>query len=356
MTQVLITGGAGFIGSRLAARLVADGADVTVLDSLHPQVHAGGWPRLPAGVTAVPFDVTTTAPWDALFKSVQPEVIVHLAAETGTGQSLTESSRHGRVNVVGTTELLDGLSRAGHVPDRFVLASSRAVYGEGTWATDDGAPFAAAPRGAAQLESARWNPSAPGDPQAAVHALPHRAAVVEPRPSNIYAATKLAQEHVLAAWADARGADLAVLRLQNVYGPGQSLTNPYTGIVSLFGRLARRREAIPVYEDGDIIRDFVFVDDVVDALRRATTAPFHGILRADIGSGEPMPLLALAQEIARQAGAPDPEVNGRYRLGDVRAAFADVTDAHDLLGYTPAVLPAEGTRRLLAWIGEQGID
>jgi dTDP-L-rhamnose 4-epimerase len=356
MTKVLITGGAGFIGSRLAARLVGEGAEVTVLDSLHPQVHAGGWPELAAGVTALPFDVTTTAPWDALFKSLQPDVVVHLAAETGTGQSLTQSSRHGRVNVVGTTELLDGLSRAGHVPSRFVLASSRAVYGEGDWATADGTTFHAAPRGVAQLEAARWNPSAPGDPDAVVHALPHRAAVVEPRPSNIYAATKLAQEHILAAWADAHGADLAVLRLQNVYGPGQSLTNPYTGIVSLFGRLARRHESIPVYEDGDIIRDFVFVDDVVDALTRATSASFSGTLRADIGSGQAMPLLALAQEIARQAGAPEPEINGKYRLGDVRAAFADVTDAHDLLGYTPQVLPAEGTARLLAWIGEQGIE
>lgn len=353
--SVLITGGAGFIGSNLAAELTARGDVVTIVDSLHPQVHVGGWPLLPDGVRALPFDVTVPTQWDALFRTYRPDVVVHLAAETGTGQSLAEASRHARVNVVGTSELLDGMTRAGIVPSRIVLASSRAVYGEGKWTTAGGTEFYAAARGVSQLEAALWTPTAPDPVDLDVRPLPHRADTVEPRPSNIYAATKLAQEHVLAAWVEAHGTALSVLRLQNVYGPGQSLTNPYTGIVSLFGRLAREHRVIPVYEDGDIVRDFVFIEDVVAALAAAVGSEGTGVATVDIGSGTALTLLALAQEIARQAGAPEPEVNGKYRLGDVRAASADVTAARALLGYVPRTSPAEGVTRLLEWIGTQDV-
>ncbi|TCK59287.1 NAD-dependent epimerase/dehydratase family protein [Curtobacterium sp. PhB136] len=348
---VLITGGAGFIGSRLAADLAGAGDDVVLLDSLHPQVHASGWPALPAGITAIPFDVTVPTMWDAVLRSVHPDVVVHLAAETGTGQSLTEASRHTRVNVVGTSELLDGLHRAGVVPERFVLASSRAVYGEGDWATASGERFAADARDVHQLERAQWDPASPDGSVATP--LAHAAATTHPRPSNVYAATKLAQEHVLHAWASAHGAPLSVLRLQNVYGPGQSLTNPYTGIVSLFGRLAREHRSIPVYEDGSITRDFVFVDDVVRALAAATRSDRAGTTTVDIGSGAPMTLLDLAGVIAEQAGAPAPQVTGQYRLGDVRAAFADVTAAGALLGYEPRFDPSRGVALLLDWMATQ---
>jgi len=254
------------------------------------------------------------------------------------------------VNVVGTTELLDGLSRAGLVPDRLVVASSRAVYGEGKWVTSSGEEFYAAARDRHQLEAARWNPSAPDGADDAASPLAHRAGSVEPRPSNVYAATKLAQEHIMAAWAGANGTALSVLRLQNVYGPGQSLTNPYTGIVSLFGRLAREHQTIPVYEDGAIIRDFVFIDDVVAALKAACSLDRSGITTVDVGSGQAVSLLDLAREIAGQADAPEPVVNGAFRLGDVRAAFADVSAAKSLLGYVPKTTPAEGVRLLLDWI------
>jgi dTDP-L-rhamnose 4-epimerase len=348
---VLITGGAGFIGSRLARDLATDGDEVVVVDSLHPQVHLGGWPELlPAAVTRLPFDVTVPSQWDALFKGIAPDVVVHLAAETGTGQSLREASRHGRVNVVGTTELLDGLSRAGQVPAGFVLASSRAVYGEGRWAAEGGTPFYAAPRDLAQLEAGAWNPTPPDGSDSSVRPLAHRARDTEPRPSNVYAATKLAQEHILSAWAGANGSGLSILRLQNVYGPGQSLSNPYTGIVSLFSRLALEGGIISVYEDGDITRDFVFIDDVVAALASAVRGTGAGTTTVDIGSGEVFSLLQIATEIARQAGAPAPVVTGAYRLGDVRGAFADLTDAGTVLGYAPGVTVSEGIRRLLGWI------
>lgn len=349
--DILITGGAGFIGTALATRLAENGDRVTVVDVLHPQVHAReDWPAaLPAPVTRLRLDVTEPAHWDEILGQVRPEVVVHLAAETGTGQSFSEASRHSRVNVVGTTEMLDALTRHGHTPRSIVLASSRAVYGEGRWAGAGTKPFYAPVRGAEALTAGRWDPD--GAAEGAVHPLPHRAATTEPRPTSVYAATKLAQEHILTAWTAATGCRLAILRLQNVYGPGQSLTNPYTGIVSLFARLGAEGTQAEIYEDGAVLRDFVFIDDVVSALAAAvgtTSGPALPVV--DIGSGEPVTLLELAGLIAAETSAPAPTVCGRFRAGDVRAAHADLTDASALLGYKPEVDLATGVRRLLAWI------
>jgi dTDP-L-rhamnose 4-epimerase len=353
MSTVLITGGAGFIGSTLAPLLHGSGHDVVVVDALIPQVHAGaGWPeRLPAGVTRHPLDVTVASSWDALLSTVQPDVVVHLAAETGTAQSLSEASLHARTNVVGTTELLDALSRRGHVPERLVVASSRAVYGEGRWTGADGTPFYAAARDKRQLEAGSWLPVSPTG-VVGERPLAHDARTTEPRPANVYAATKLAQEHLLAAWAGARGTDLTVLRLQNVYGPGQSLTNPYTGIVSMFAQLGLRGQPIDLYEDGGIVRDFVFIDDVAAALFAAVEKPAAGSVTVDIGSGGAVTLRELAEVIAEQTGSPQPQVSGRFRLGDVRAAYADVTAAGDVFGWSPAVDVRSGVAQLLRWIAE----
>ncbi len=349
--NVLITGGAGFIGSKLASELHGRGYEVFLVDSLHPQVHRGGWPdQLDASVTKFPFDVTVATQWDALFKMIRPQVIVHLAAETGTGQSLSEATRHSHVNVVGTTEMLDGLTRAGFVPEHLVLASSRAVYGEGLWITPDETRHYALPRGLQQLQHSQWQPILLGVSNE--HAMPaaHRANQVEPRPTSIYAATKLSQEHILGAWATAKGAGLTTIRFQNVYGPGQSLSNPYTGVVSLFAQRARAKESIPVYEDGEIVRDFVFIEDAVSALASACALRSTSVQTVDVGTGVAITLLQLATEIARQASAPAPTITGEFRLGDVRAAFADITEANALLNYEPRVTLSEGISHLLAWI------
>ncbi|SFF51087.1 NAD-dependent epimerase/dehydratase family protein [Blastococcus tunisiensis] len=359
---VLITGGAGFIGSRLASRLVGEGHEVVIADVLHPQVHDGrGWPAdTPEAAVRYPVDVTSASQCDALLRLCTPDVVVHLAAETGTGQSLTQASRHGRVNVVGTTELLDALARAGHVPEHVVLASSRAVYGEGRWSASDGSTYYAAPRSAAQLEAGQWDPQPPTAGLRAVAPLPHAAATTEPRPTNVYAATKLAQEHILGAWTVAMGSRFSVLRLQNVYGPGQSLSNPYTGIMSLFARKALAHEQIDVYEGGQIIRDLVFVDDVVAALQSCLGRSGSEPLLADIGSGRAVSLQEMAEFLAHETGAPEPLTSGHFRAGDVRAASADISHAATTLGYRPAVEPKAGLRRLLEWIagdapGDQGL-
>ena len=235
------------------------------LDNLHPQVHPVQ--ERPADlderVEFVKADVTSAADWDRVLADVKPTAVIHLAAETGTGQSLTEATRHAMVNVVGTTEMLDALVRHEALPERIVLTSSRAVYGEGAWVDADGAVSYPGQRSRAMLESGTWD--FPG-----LTATPFNSHRVWPAPTSVYGSTKLAQEHILSSWCLALNVVPVLFRLQNVYGPGQSLINPYTGIVSLFAQKAKAGEVIPVYEDGEIIRDFVFIDDVAAALVAGT--------------------------------------------------------------------------------------
>jgi len=344
---VLVTGGAGFIGCALAQRAATEARRWVVLDNLHPQVHASGTrpADLPEAAELVVGDVTDAGAWDTLLADVRPDVVVHLAAETGTAQSLDEATRHAMVNLVGTTQMLDAFGRAGVEPRQIVLASSRAVYGEGQWRrTDDHRVFAAPMRSHAQLEAGEWDfPQSEG--------LPSRADRTPEAPTSVYGATKLAQEHVLGAWAGARATRLHVLRFQNVYGPGQSLTNSYTGIVSLFSQLARRGESIPLYEDGAITRDFVFIDDVVAAVVATLLRPDASYPYAlDVGTGTGTTIARLAETIAAYHGAPAPHVNGRFRDGDVRHASSDIELTRAALDWSPEVDVAEGVARLQEWI------
>jgi dTDP-L-rhamnose 4-epimerase len=346
--QILITGGAGFIGTRVAARLLAQGDDVILADSFHSQVHtlthqAG----IPADATVLRFDVTDRPSWDALLRRYRPQVVIHLAAETGTGQSLAEATRHSLTNVVGTTQMTDALLASDTAPEHIVLASSRAVYGDGEW-TDALGRFAPLPRTHGELLAGRWDPSRPdGGPASPVAST---AADTAPRPSNVYAATKLAQEHVLGAWCAATGTALSVLRLQNVYGPGQSLGNSYAGVLTLFARLAAARQQIEVYEDGMMLRDFVFIEDVATAITTAVgRPPAAGRRTVDIGSGQADTLLAVAGRITALNDAPEPVISGRFRDGDVRAAFCSIDAARADLGYEPAWSLDRGLPALLDW-------
>jgi dTDP-L-rhamnose 4-epimerase len=344
--RVLITGGAGFIGCAVAQRLVAEGRDVVVVDSLHPQVHKGyGRPgRLPDSVPLFPFDVTSSTAWDGLLKIERPSVVIHLAAETGTGQSLRHATSHGSVNVVGTTQMLDVMSRNDHVPEHILLASSRAVYGEGAWEAQ-GKPYYPSPRTHGDLSQGIWDPRSPDGADGTP--LPSRADWTRTEPTNIYAATKLAQEHILKAWGAAMECPVSVLRLQNVYGVGQSLDNPYTGVLSTFARLALSGSSLNVYEDGNIVRDFVYVDDVADAICSAIDRPPTVNRTLDIGSGSPTTIFNVATQIAGLCGAPAPTVTGAFRDGDVRAASTSIDAAHRDLGYTPAWTLDKGLEALL---------
>lgn len=345
MKNCLITGGAGFIGSAVSHKIAGQFDRIIAVDNLHPQVHPTQKrpDALHEKVELIVADCAQAETWGFL-RDFKPDVILHLCAETGTGQSLTESTRHGEVNVVGLTRMLDALHQFAAIPSRMVLSSTRAIYGEGAWRNNaTGEIVYPGQRSKEQLERGEWD-------FAGHTCLPFEASRTEPRPTSVYGATKLAQEHVLNAWTSAFGVEATTLRLQNVYGPGQSLTNPYTGIVPLFGRIAKSGKPIPVYEDGDIVRDFVYIDDVANAIARAGTGSFVAGSPYDIGSGVPTTILRLAQIIAEIYGAPAPQVNGMFRNGDVRRASCDITRTRAAMDWTPAVSVEEGVRALCAWI------
>lgn len=347
--SVLVTGGAGFIGCALAERLAEKADRWIVLDNLHPQVHASGRraDALSASAELVVADVVDPGAWDQILSDFRPDVVIHLAAETGTAQSLSEASRHALVNVVGTTTMLDAFGRAGHIPRHTILSSSRAVYGEGAWRRTDGSVFYPGQRSHAQFEAKEW------DFEEAT-ALASSSSTTVAAPTSIYGATKLAQEHILSAWATSHDAGLTTLRLQNVYGPGQSLTNSYTGIVSLFSQLARAGKSIPLYEDGAIVRDFVLIDDVADAISAVVNrGPVGRSGPFDIGTGVATTIEDLARSIAEYHGAPAPHVTGQFRDGDVRFAACDISGSVATLDWAPKWQLDDGVARLQDWIASQ---
>lgn len=317
-------------------------------DNLHPQIHRSmDRPALlDQRVELYIHDVTDAAAWDNLLSDVKPNLIIHLAAETGTGQSLSESNRHGLVNVCGTTAMLDGLTRAKFAPERIVLMSSRAVYGEGHWRDASGKTVYPSIRTKDMLQRQEWDfPGLSYAPSSALHTWP--------KPCSIYGATKLAQEMMLSAWSVAHGVELSVLRAQNVYGPGQSLTNSYTGIVALFCRLARQGKTIPLYEDGEMLRDFILIDDVAAALLAAIQGPALAD-PVDLGTGIALPINSIAKIITRQYGAPEPVTTGQYRFGDVRHAACDAEPTKRALkGWEPRFSFEAGLEVLVNWIDSQ---
>ncbi|MCH6471807.1 NAD-dependent epimerase/dehydratase family protein [Sinomonas terrae] len=354
--RVVLTGGLGFIGTKLVECLI-DSHDVLVVDNLHPQVHTDKrrMDELARSVNFVEGDVTNPANMRVVAEFC-PHVVVHLAAETGTGQSLLQSRRHAEVNVTGTATLLDALAGADALPERLVIPSSRAIYGEGAWtlAGNETQVVHAIPRDPGRLAEGEWLPVGPNGEELSAP-VPHCAARTEPRPANVYAATKLAQENVARAWAIGLGVPLSVLRLQNVYGAGQAINNPYTGVLTFMARQALAGEQINVFEGGGIIRDFVNVSDVAEALTGAVQDESDRNLTLDIGSGCPVSLDEVARLLSELSGAPEPRVSHDFRVGDVRAASADISAATDALGFLPAVGLRAGLHQLLSWVSSEAL-
>ena len=341
----IITGGAGFIGCALSSDLLSRFSGVVVLDNLHPQVHRERLrPRnLADEVKFILGDVTDPSAWDALLNEFRPHTIIHLAAETGTGQSLTESRRHALVNVAGTSTMLDALVRNKALPKQIVLTSSRAVYGEGQWLNKDGQRVSPGARSAKQLAAGVWD-----FPDLAY--IPFSVADTPTLPTNVYAVTKLAQEHLLAVWAGSFDVSLDIARLQNVYGPGQALHNPYTGIISTFARLAKAGKPIELFEDGEMQRDFVFIDDVVSALLAAIDNPGQGARRFDVGIGSRHTIHDAARILSARYQSPAPFISGSYRLGDVRHAGCTIEPTTALLGWRPQHSLQYGLNLLCEWM------
>ncbi|KQW50989.1 MULTISPECIES: NAD-dependent epimerase/dehydratase family protein [unclassified Ensifer] len=351
---ILITGGAGFIGCELASLIKGFGLPIIALDNLHPQIHPtrSRPERLPDYVRLQVADICDGNTWTEFLTEWRPSIVVHLAAETGTGQSLTASSRHAETNVVGTTRMLDALSSANVFPDHILLSSSRAVYGEGAWHSKDGKIIYPGNRKPADLAAGVW--SFRDEDGVELTPIRQSADSAVPKPISVYGATKLSQENILSAWCTAMNVPLSILRFQNVYGPGQAPFNAYTGIINIFYRIARSGAAIDVYEDGAIGRDFIFVDDVARACKAALERLPNGIRVLDVGTGIATTVLDAAREIAALNNAPAPEVSGKFRAGDVRWAVADTEDMRRQLNISASVSFSKGVQLLGDWLVGKG--
>lgn len=351
--RVLVTGGAGFIGSHLVPALAAAGHEVRVLDTLAPQIH-GSVPHGLEWLNSVDFirgSVTSTA--DLARALDGQEAVVHLASETGTGQSMYEIARYTEANVQGTALLMQALADpATHAVRRVCLSSSRSVYGEGAYLRPDGTRLTPPARSAAQLKARAWDPVCP-ETGAALTAVP-TSEDDRTAPASVYAATKLIQEDLVRITCDTAGIGHTICRLQNVYGEGQSLKNPYTGILSIFSTRVRRGLQLPIFEDGSESRDFVHVSDVAAAFVAALAAPEPVNTVLNVGAGRQTSILQVAESLSRAFGTePDTVVTGQFRLGDIRHNLADVTRLRNLLGVTPQVDLDEGLRRFAAWVATQ---
>lgn len=332
--RVLVTGGAGFIGSHVAERLVVEGHEVRVLDALLPAVHATR-PELPGGVELVVGDVREAAVVAAALSGM--DAVCHQAAMVGLGVDLDDLPAYAGINDLGTAVLLAGMARAG--VGRLVLASSMVVYGEGRYRCPEHGDVAPAPRLERDLAAGRFEPPCPVCGRALAPDLVTEDARLDPR--NGYAATKVAQEHLAASWARMSGGTVAALRYHNVYGARMPQNTPYAGVASLFRSALARGEAPRVFEDGAQRRDFVDVRDVAAAnvaalSTRNAVAP--GTLRAfNVGSGHPHTIGEMASALAEAYGGKPPVVTGDYRLGDVRHVTASSARAAAELGWSAAV-------------------
>jgi dTDP-L-rhamnose 4-epimerase len=345
--RVLITGGAGFIGSRLARLLAAGGDDVVRFDNLHPQVH-GVLRRSGDGTGLVVGDVGDAAALAGCVRYFNPEIVYHLAAETGTGQSHDEPARYNHVNVMGTAHLVEAVRSHGRAVRRLIVAGSRAVYGEGAGRRPDGTVVNGEPRRPEDMQRGDFSVK---DATGAVLEPVPTPEWLPPMPASVYASTKLMQEHLLTQCFAGTAVDVAILRLQNVYGPGQSLSNPYTGVISIFAQQIEQGRRLNIFEDGDIVRDFVYVDDAVRAFAAAADLAAAPARPINIGSGVGTSIRDMARGLLELYGR-DPsehDVTGAFRVGDVRHAVADITTAKALLRWEPNVGFAEGLARFAEW-------
>ena len=348
--KILITGGAGFIGSRLAVKLQKQGYQVTVLDNLSPQIH-GENPDFPAGLEkiarCVKGDVCDRELVAELVKG--QEVIVHLAAETGTGQSMYTIQHYEHVNIAGTAVLLDVLVNGGLGSVRkLVVASSRAVYGEGQYRCATHGTVYPQARNFDAMAAGQFEPVCP---------VCNTIMSVEPTgeqtpfaPSSFYGLTKQVQEQMVLMFATALKIDGIALRYQNVYGPGQSLSNPYTGLLAVFSNLVRQKRGLNIFEDGEESRDFVYIDDVIDATAACIDDKVKGVAAFNVGSGIRTPVSDVAKAVIAYFKA-DVKVNvsGDFRVGDIRHNVADITAIKAATGFQPQWSFEDGLRQFLDW-------
>jgi dTDP-L-rhamnose 4-epimerase len=351
MRQVLITGGAGFIGSHLADELLAHGYRVRVLDKMAAQVHGDGARRpdyIDERVELVVGDVTDR---DALARALRGvDAVYHFAAAVGVGQSMYEVAHYTEVNNLGTAILLEAL--IAKPVQRLVLASSMSLYGEGLYRTREGEICEAGERSLEQLRRGDWELHAPDGSALEPVATPE---TKTPALASVYALSKFDQERMGLMIGRAYNLPVVALRFFNAYGPRQALSNPYTGVLAIFAARLLNDSGPRIFEDGLQQRDFVSVYDVARACRLALETPDAAGEVFNIGSGEAHSVRDIATRLARVLGKEQlaPEIIGKYRVGDIRHCFADIAKARRVLGYEPRVRLDEGLAELSAWLESQ---
>jgi dTDP-L-rhamnose 4-epimerase len=338
--RVLLTGGAGFIGSHIASALSAAGTDVVVLDALLPTVHADTRPTLPEGVDFIEADVRDPHAVSSALRGI--DAVCHQAAMVGLGKDIADLPDYAGCNDLGTAVLLAAMASSG--VRRLVLASSMVVYGEGRYRCEQHSVVEALPRTSADLDAGIFEPRCPHcGAQLAVESVPEDAAL---DPRNVYAATKTAQEHLARAWARETASSAIALRYHNVYGPGMPRDTPYAGVAAMFRSALTAGRAPNVFEDGGQRRDFVHVHDVAHANVLALHAgERNSFIAYNVASGHPCTIGDVARSLADAAGGPPPEVTGQYRLGDVRHIVANPRKAAAHLGFVAKISWREGIPR-----------
>jgi dTDP-L-rhamnose 4-epimerase len=357
--NILITGGAGFIGSNLALKLIAKGHTVTVLDNLSRQIHGDDpvktSPLYQSIADKVNFIKGTVTNADDLKKAVEKqEVIVHLAAETGTGQSMYQIERYTQVNIGGTALLLEILANNVHQVKKVVIASSRSIYGEGKYWSEELGYIYPKHRTDDYMQQGDFEVKYAGCTQPLKLVATDEESKIHP--SSVYGITKQNQEQMVMVVCPAIGIAPVAFRYQNVYGPGQSLSNPYTGILSIFSTLIKNNKEINVFEDGKESRDFVFIDDVVDATILGIEKEEASNNIFNVGTGVPTEVNTVVEELIANYNKQVPVVvSGNYRLGDIRHNFADLTKIKAVLNFTPRTDFKEGIKKFAAWVNTQEI-
>jgi dTDP-L-rhamnose 4-epimerase len=359
--KILITGGAGFIGSNLALSLINKGHQVVVLDNLSQQIHgddaATKSPLYKSIIGKVQFikgDVTVKANWEKALPGV--DVIVHLAAETGTGQSMYEINRYSNVNIGGTAMMLDILANNKTLQvKKVIVASSRSIFGEGKYFSEEMGVVYPSHRAAEDMDNKNFEVTYPGcskpltlmatDEESKIHL------------SSVYGITKQNQEQMVLCVCKSIDIDAVAFRYQNVYGPGQSLTNPYTGILSIFSNLIKNNKPINIFEDGKESRDFVFINDVVDAtiLGIENKEAAHQVF--NVGYGEATDVMTVASTLLKKYQKDVPlNVTGNYRIGDIRHNCADLSKIKNALGFKPKINFETGITAFAAWVNQQDVQ
>jgi dTDP-L-rhamnose 4-epimerase len=359
MNRVLITGGAGFIGSNLALKLLEMDYEVTVLDNLNPQIHGKKphnsytYNNIKNKVIFIKGDVNNYSDLMKALKNIN--FIIHLAAETGTGQSMYEINRYVDSNIGGTAKILEILTKDKHKVQKLIVASSRAVYGEGKFKCDEHGIVYPISRQEEAMSKGDFETKCPVCDKSVTMLPTDENSTLHP--TSVYGFTKLAQEKLCMIVGKSINLPIVAFRFQNVYGPGQSLKNPYTGILSIFSTRIKNGNDIQIFEDGYETRDFVYIDDVVDSIILGIENESANFKIFNVGSGEKTNIIDVATELkSKYKSNSEIRVTGNYRIGDIRHNLADLTYINKKIGYKPKFSFEQGISNFVDWVEKQEIE